>query len=439
MLSPELEILETTLRDGNYLVNFQFTTEDTAWLCARFEECGLNKIEIGHGLGMGASRVYKPAAVSDAEYIKAARRSLKNAEFGMFAIPGVATLDDLSMAADLGMNFVRIGANVDRVDTMEEYIAKARSLGLFVYTNFMKSYCLPPEEFSKIGAIAEGFGSQMNYIVDSAGGMLPDDIRVYFSALKDATGIPTGFHGHDNIRLAIANSLVAAESGAVLIDTTLFGIGRGSGNAATELLAALLKQRFGLLQGIDERRLLHIAEREAAPMLRHRHSDSISMSLGLAQVHSMHLEDIVECAVNEGINYHDLIAQVGRVDRLKVDDEVLAKAVVQAKETGEMRPIPDDGVLSLRVMPSVNGVVSHGENLAEKFGLPCWLRVTELDGETNAEVLIKPNSIEIHVTGDPKPAIKAAKRKITSIVVAPSLSGSLESFKALTDLPVAVA
>ena len=254
--------------------------------------------------------------------------------------------------------------------------------------------------------------------------------------MKDATGIPTGFHGHDNIRLAIANSLVAAESGAVLIDTTLFGIGRGSGNAATELMAALLKQRFGLLQGIDERRLLHIAEREASPMLRHRHSDSISMSLGLAQVHSMHLEDIVECAVHEDINHHDLIAQVGQVDRLKVDSVILSKAVVQAKERGEMRPIPDDGLLSLRETPLADGAVAHGENLAEKFGLPCRLYVLEIDGETNAKVLIKPDSIEIHVTGDPKPAIKSSKTRDYVDCCCAVCHCSLESFKALTDLPV---
>ena len=123
------------------------------------------------------------------------------------------------------------------------------------------------------------------------------------------------------------------------------------------------------------------------------------------------------------------VALVSRLFYLQISENIKYRSLSDKNRLREWKLAPQRGILK----------DYFGENLAEKFGLPCWLRVTELDGETNAEVLVKPNSIEIHVTGDPKPAIKAAKRKITSIVVAPSLSGSLESFKALTDLPVAVA
>lgn len=436
MLPTNVNILETTLRDGNYLVNFQFTAADTAWLCERFEECGMEYVEIGHGLGMGASDVYKTAAATDAEYIEAARGALKNAKFGMFAIPGVATLDHLTMAADLGMDFIRIGANVDRVDSMEEYILKARDVGLFVFTNFMKSYCMPPEEFSKVGARAQEFGSQMNYIVDSAGGMLPEDIRNYFQALCAETKIPTGFHGHDNTRMAVANSLVAAESGAILLDTTLFGIGRGSGNAATELMAALLKQRFGLLPHIDERRLIQLAECQAAPLLHHRHSESISMSLGLAQVHSMHLNDIVEYAEKEGIDHHDLIAHVGRIDRLNVDDDILSKAAENAKSEGPLSPMAAGGIFAIQASDTPEEVVLNAENLAEKIGVSCRICVIEAEGLSTADIVQHPTSVDVILKGDPREAVCAAKPNITTVYVAPNLDYLIEELRELTDCMV---
>ncbi len=78
MISSELDILETTLRDGNYVVDFQFTARDTGWLAGKLEACGMNYIEIGHGLGIGASQVYASAAASDAEYIVAAKAAVSN-------------------------------------------------------------------------------------------------------------------------------------------------------------------------------------------------------------------------------------------------------------------------------------------------------------------------------------------------------------------------
>ena len=172
MISSELDILETTLRDGNYVVDFQFTARDTGWLAGKLEACGMNYIEIGHGLGIGASQVYASAAASDAEYIVAAKAAVSRAKIGMFAIPGLVKIDDIAAAADLGLDFLRVGADLERIDSMAPFVERARKHDMFVCTNFMKSYTLPADEFAQCCRRAEEFGSQMNYVVDSAGGML---------------------------------------------------------------------------------------------------------------------------------------------------------------------------------------------------------------------------------------------------------------------------
>jgi 4-hydroxy-2-oxovalerate aldolase len=326
VIAGGVDILETTLRDGNYVVDFQLTAEDTARLARELEQCGIRWIEVGHGLGLGASAVHGKAAARDDEYIRAAREAVRNAKIGVFAIPGVAQHDDIAMAADLGLDFVRVGADLERIDEMAPFVEAVRRRGLFACTNFMKSYTTPPDAFAEICARAESFGTQMNYLVDSAGGMLPDEVGTYLDAMLAETDVPFGFHGHDNTRLAVANTLVAVERGAMLVDTTLYGIGRGSGNAATELIAALVQRRHGRFERMDAQGLVRLAEREAVPLLASRDEGTLSISLGLAKVHSMYLDTILAWAAEHDLEPHALIAAIGEIDNLRVDDAILAQA-----------------------------------------------------------------------------------------------------------------
>lgn len=435
----EIDLLDTTLRDGNYVVNFRFTANDTAWLATRLEECGLRWIEIGHGLGLRASEVHGEAGASDADYIRAARGALATAKFGMFAIPGIARPDDIRMAADLGMDFVRIGANVDRVPEMEPLIKAARQCGLFVCTNFMKSYCLPPPAFAELGKLAEGYGSQMNYVVDSAGGMLPEDVRTYFEALRAATSVPMGFHGHDNIRLAIANSLAAIEAGAWLVDATLFGVGRGSGNAATELMVPLLNRRYGVLSEIDATRLIQLAESQAAPLLHTRHQESVSMSLGLAQVHSMYLDRIVERADREAIDPHHLIAAVGAIDRLTVTDAILDRAVEKVKSETPRLSLPVGGIFALPSNTDPQVVIPIAENLAEKIGVPCRIRLQGGLLPPVARIEIGDGVVTATVGGDPIAAAAVARRPVTTLVVELAARSDLAAIRGATPCRVSSA
>ena len=85
-----LEIMEVTLRDGSYVIDFQFTAGDTALISAALEEVGFGLIEVGHGVGVGASKAgYGEAAESDETYMKVTAAALSSAKWGMFCIPGI--------------------------------------------------------------------------------------------------------------------------------------------------------------------------------------------------------------------------------------------------------------------------------------------------------------------------------------------------------------
>jgi len=126
----KLKILECTLRDGSYAINFQFTASDTMLICTALEKAGFDMIEIGHGVGLNASRTgHGEAAETDEAYLRAAQSSLKKAKFGMFCIPGIARLEDIDMAAEHGMAFIRIGTNVTEVERSQKYIERAKKTG----------------------------------------------------------------------------------------------------------------------------------------------------------------------------------------------------------------------------------------------------------------------------------------------------------------------
>ncbi|MBW2715454.1 MAG: 4-hydroxy-2-oxovalerate aldolase [Deltaproteobacteria bacterium] len=435
MISSRLDILETTLRDGNYVVDFQFTARDAGWLAGRLEACGMNYIEIGHGLGIGASEAYAPAAASDAEYIVAAKAAVSRAKIGMFAIPGIVKLDDLSAVADLGLDFLRVGADLERIDSMAPFIDRARKLGMFVCTNFMKSYTLPADEFAQCCLRAEEFGTQMNYVVDSAGGMLPHEVRRYFEAVADATSVPFGFHGHDNIKLAIANALVAMECGARLIDSTLFGVGRGSGNTATEIIVALGKREYGIWSDKDELELIRLAESEAAPLLRHRHQELISGSLGLAKVHSMYIDEILAWASSHKLDPHALIAEVGAIDRTRVDEAILKRASLNTpgEKTAQATP---EGLLTLPDVSDAPEAVRAAEVLAAKRGVTCTLWIVGGGGDGQVEIVDDVDRVDVHISGNARLAIEAATRDATRIRVLSGRGEEISAVRSWTSLPV---
>ena len=149
----EIDILECTLRDGSYAVDFRFTEQDTRLLTGLLAGVGFRWIEVGHGLGLGAADAGKGRMpTDDATMIAAARKGAKDARIGVFCIPGIARQEMLTEAREAGLDFVRIGQNPEQIDTAYPFIERAAAIGLVPIVNVMKSYAIPPTEFGRIAA-----------------------------------------------------------------------------------------------------------------------------------------------------------------------------------------------------------------------------------------------------------------------------------------------
>jgi len=327
-------ILECTLRDGSYAIDFQFTKQDTQAIAGALENLGFNFIEVGHGLGLGASEHPQwAAAETDEAYLEATADTVKKASWGMFCIPGIAKLHHLDMAANYGMKFVRIGTNVDACRDSKLFIERAKKHGMFVCSNFMKSYVSEPTEFAKYALEAERYGSDLVYIVDSAGGMFPEEIENYVYAIRERSQtLRLGFHGHNNLGMGVANSLKALELGVEIIDTSLQGFGRSAGNTPTEQLVCALLRKDAAFD-FDIVAITDVAEQYIRPLLREKGLAPIDIISGLSLFHSSYLPIIEEYAAEYNVDVRRLIMAVCAHDKVNAP---LKLVVEQASRLAEM-------------------------------------------------------------------------------------------------------
>lgn len=329
-------LLDTTLRDGSYTNNFSFTRDDTSAIVRALDEAGFEFVEVGHGVGLNASNSGKGEAIhSDIEYINAAVKASANARIGVFCIPGIARICDIESAADAGISFVRIGMNVTEFNNGIAFIKRAKELGLTVFVNYMKSYAASPDYFAELAVKTESSGADCVYIVDSAGGMFPDQIRRYCEAIRKHSNIPLGFHGHNNLSLAVSNTLFAYESGVKFLDVSLQGLGRSAGNAASEQLVAVLNKRFGY-DKIDLMKLIEISQRYVIPLKLNQVVPPLDVIAGFANFHSSYMRSIQCMAAKYSVNPLLLIIEWCKIDQVNLDIEKLEQLASSLADTAPM-------------------------------------------------------------------------------------------------------
>ncbi len=311
------KILDCTLRDGSYAINFSFTERDTKVISSNIDKLNIPYIEVGHGVGLGANRLGVNISVAtDIEYLKAANKSVKQGRWGMFCIPGIANLDDVKVAHDHGIQFIRIGSNIDQIEDSKKFIELARDLGIEVFANFMKSYTQTPQKFAKLMKQSYEYGAELIYLVDSAGGMLPKELIEYiYEANNLEPKIPLGFHGHNNLGLAVANALICAEQGVDIIDTSFQGLGRSSGNVPTEqLICAMHRANYDI--EIDPIEAMHFGETYIRPRINSKGHCSLDVMAGYAQFHSSYMPDILDVAREFNVDPREIIHQLCKIDKL---------------------------------------------------------------------------------------------------------------------------
>lgn len=307
-------ISDPTLRDGNHAIGHQLSSAQIGAYCAAAEAARIPIVEVGHGNGIGASSLQLGEAVCpDHIALKVARENLKNTKLGVHCIPGFATIDkDLRPAIEIGVDVVRVASHCSEADLTDRHIRFASDAGKIVYGVLMMSHMISKDELAEQAKKMESYGAEVIVFMDSSGNYLPHDVSERVQTLLRNLSIPIGFHAHNNLGMAIANSIAAVEAGATILDGCARGFGAGAGNAQIEVLVAVL-ERMGYQTGIDFYKLLDAADLAEKTLMKEIPTiKSTSIVSGLSGVFSGFMKPVDRVSKQYGVDPRDVFFELGR-------------------------------------------------------------------------------------------------------------------------------
>jgi len=313
MKGKRIYIVDTTLRDGSHAVSHSFTAEQAAAVAGGLDKAGVDIIEISHGDGIAGSSInYGFSKVPELELIEAAGKVVTNAHLAVLLLPGIGTIEDLKQAKERGASAVRIATHVTEADIAIQHIQWAKQNGMFTAGFLMMVHMAGPEKILEQAKIFADAGADYINLADSSGYMTPEDVRRRIGILKQNMNLPVGFHAHNNLGLAIANSIAAIEEGADYIDATCRGLGAGAGNTQMEVLCAVM-QRLGYETGVNIYGLMDLAEDVVEPIMQRPQAiRTDSLMLGYAGVYSSFLLHTRRAAEKFGLAPRDILVELGK-------------------------------------------------------------------------------------------------------------------------------
>ena len=310
----DVRITDSSLRDGSHPKRHAFTSAEVARVVTALDAAGVPAIEVSHGDGLsGSSFAYGRSAVDERELIATAVEHASSAKIAALMLPGVAVKDDIAAAADLGVRIIRIATHCTEADVSVQHFGLARELGLETVGFLMMSHSTAPEALARQARIMADAGCQCVYVVDSAGAMILEDASNRVAALVDELGgdAQVGFHAHQNLSLAVANSVHAIRAGAVQVDGSTRGFGAGAGNAPVEALVAVCT-KLGLRTGVDPMRIMDAAEEVVRPIMPEECVvDRLSLTMGYAGVYSSFLKHAFAQAERFEVSPVEILTRAG--------------------------------------------------------------------------------------------------------------------------------
>lgn len=310
----KIVFFDSTLRDGSHAVRHQLTTENIMNYCKSIDGAGLDVVIVGHGNGLGASSLQVGlSALSDNEMLSAARKELKKTKLGVFLIPGFGTIkDNLAPAIELGVEVVCVACHCTEADITAQHIGYVRKKGKEAYGVLMMYHMASKEQLLVEAKKMQSYDAKGVILMDSAGASDPSMVEETVGFLSKNLSITVGFHAHNNLGLAIGNSLTAIKSGARIVDGTIRGFGAGAGNCQLEVMAGLLS-KLKVKIGVDLYKMMDTSDKIVTKIMdKPQEIDSVVLISGIAGVFSGFATHVKKAAERFNVDPRDIFMELGK-------------------------------------------------------------------------------------------------------------------------------
>ena len=248
-----MKLLDCTLRDGGYYTNWDFDKELVRTYCKSMESLPIDYIEVG----------YRSVPMEGylGEYFYCPDFVMKELKEMMPSKKLVIILDeknirpsdvyDLLKPCQNYITMVRIAINPANFKRAIELAKAVKVMGFEVAFNVM--YMSEWKENNSFLNLLDGIDNTIDYfyMVDSFGGIFQKEVKEIIKLVKSKTKVKLGFHGHNNLEMALGNTITAIDEGCEIVDSTITGMGRGAGNLRTELLLIYLNKKRNINISFD--------------------------------------------------------------------------------------------------------------------------------------------------------------------------------------------
>ncbi len=353
-----IKILDCTLRDGGYYTNWDFDKSLVNQYIDATNDLPINYLEVGYRSTpmKGYLGKYFYCPVYELEDLK--RRSNKK----LTVCINEKDIRVEHLASVLGpvrgiVDLVRIvidPENLGRALILAEGVKKMGfELGFNVmYMSKWNQYGDFIKELKNLDGLADYF-----YMVDSYGGVYPKDVIQTINLVKENTSVPLGFHGHNNLELALINSITAIENGVDIIDATITGMGRGAGNLKTELLLTYLNSNDDL--EVDFNKLGLVVN--AFDGLLQKYQWGTNLPYMISGSNSLPQKDVMDWVTTRFYSFNSIIqALQNQKDKVKDNQQL---PVFQASDTAEDVLIIGGGKSAVEHAEGIREFVKSNKNL----------------------------------------------------------------------------
>ena len=244
-MNKNFKILDCTLRDGGYYTNWDFDKDLVKTYCKSMESLPIDYVEVGYRSipleGYLGEYFYCPDFVM--KELKEMMPSKKLVIILNEKDIRASHVPELLKPCQEYISMVRIAVDPANFGRAIELAKAIKVMGFEVAFNVM--YMSEWKEDNSFLDLLEGLDNTIDYfyMVDSFGGVFQEDVTGIINLVKSKTNVKLGFHGHNNLEMALANTITAMKEGCEIIDATITGMGRGAGNLRTELIITYLNSK----------------------------------------------------------------------------------------------------------------------------------------------------------------------------------------------------